>query len=381
MENLTWFSKKNNDGWNLLVALSLLVVLFVWKSIIDSGHLIFYIVCLVLWIILYYTIEFLQRKRLTKPASLWKVYSKKYPIIVQYAPPKWINPAEAWLLYNCSVESTDLTSLIYRWKFEKFIDIKTFTWENSKREYIKLIKKEDLPLTRPLFESEIFDSIFRMGDVKVIEWPFQLRYALMLEDLEYHWIQKWWMKMWWNTDKKSKKFSINLGRNQYWLDEFWNQIWWETLFFWIFLLLSIFSIIFESLGTSNSISLTFSEFIWVLVGIFWLILWGVIFYWTREWWWKLKFTEKWAELASQVIWYSKFIKSCDENIIKMLLKEDPLFIDRTLPYATAFWMETEFLKKISPLKSDWNARYVRWQKIPSRIKIFRIFVKDDNSLL
>ena len=381
MENLTWFSKKNNDGWNLLVALSLLVVLFVWKSIIDSGHLIFYIVCLVLWIILYYTIEFLQRKRLTKPASLWKVYSKKYPIIVQYAPPKWINPAEAWLLYNCSVEPTDLTSLIYRWKFEKFIDIKTFTWENSKREYIKLIKKEDLPLTRPLFESEIFDSIFRMGDVKVIEWPFQLRYALMLEDLEYHWIQKWWMKMWWNTDKKSKKFSINLGRNQYWLDEFWNQIWWETLFFWIFLLLSIFSIIFESLGTSNSISLTFSEFIWVLVGIFWLILWGVIFYWTREWWWKLKFTEKWAELASQVIWYSKFIKSCDENIIKMLLKEDPLFIDRTLPYATAFWMETEFLKKISPLKSDWNARYVRWQKIPSRIKIFRIFVKDDNSLL
>ena len=381
MENLTWFSKKNNDGWNLLVALSLLVVLFVWKSIIDSGHLIFYIVCLVLWIILYYTIEFLQRKRLTKPASLWKVYSKKYPIIVQYAPPKWINPAEAWLLYNCSVEPTDLTSLIYWWKFEKFIDIKTFTWENSKREYIKLIKKEDLPLTRPLFESEIFDSIFRMGDVKVIEWPFQLRYALMLEDLEYHWIQKWWMKMWWNTDKKSKKFSINLGRNQYWLDEFWNQIWWETLFFWIFLLLSIFSIIFESLGTSNSISLTFSEFIWVLVGIFWLILWGVIFYWTREWWWKLKFTEKWAELASQVIWYSKFIKSCDENIIKMLLKEDPLFIDRTLPYATAFWMETEFLKKISPLKSDWNARYVRWQKIPSRIKIFRIFVKDDNSLL
>jgi hypothetical protein len=204
---------------------------------------------------------------------------------------------------------------------------------------------------------------------------------LMLEDLEYHWIQKWWMKMWWDTGRKSKNFSIKFGRNQYWLDEFWNQIWWETLFFWMFLLLSVFSIVFESLGTSNNISLSFSEFIWVLVGIFWLVLWGVIFYWTREWWWKLKFTEKWAELASQVIWYSKFIKSCDENIIKMLLEEDPLFIDRTLPYATAFWMETEFLKKISPLKSDWNARYVRWQKVPSRIKIFRIFVKDDNSLL
>jgi hypothetical protein len=41
------------------------------------------------------------------------------------------------------------------------------------------------------------------------------------------------------------------------------------------------------------------------------------------------------------------------------LKDDPLFIDKTLPYATAFGIETEFLNKISPLKSDRNAKYVR----------------------
>ena len=107
-----------------------------------------------------------------------------------------------------------------------------------------------------------------------------------------------------------------------------------------------------------------------------MFLWGLV-----NGWWKLKFTDSWAKLASHLIGYRNFIKSCDENKIKLLVKEDPLFIDRTLPYATAFWMETEFLKKISPLKKDWNARYVRWQKVPSWIKIFRIFVKDDNSLL
>jgi hypothetical protein len=53
------------------------------------------------------------------------------------------------------------------------------------------------------------------------------------------------------------------------------------------------------------------------------------------------------------------LKSCDENKIKLFLKDDPLFVDRALPYATAFGIETEFLKKISPLRSDWNARYVR----------------------
>lgn len=380
MGGLSLFIKKrNNDGWKTLVAFSLIAIFLIWKAIIDSWHLIFYIVCLVIWVALYYFLEKLQAKKVSKPASLWKVYSKKYPIIIQYTPPKWINPAEAWLLYNCSVEPTDLTSLVYQWKFEKLIDIKTFKWENSKREYIKLIKKNDMPLTRPLFESEIFDSIFRMGDVKIIEWAFQLRYALMLEDLEYHWIQKWWVKMWWNIDKNSKDIALNLGRHQFWIDEFWNQIWLEVLFFWIFFFLMIFSIIMESFWVSDNISLTFSEFMWSLWLLFLVCLWGVLYYWTKDWWWKLKFTDKWAELASQLIGYSEFIKSCDENKIKLLLKEDPLFIDRTLPYATAFWMETEFLKKISPLKKDWNARYYKWKKVPHWIWVLRFFTKDENS--
>ena len=380
MGGLSLFIKKrNNDGWKTLVAFSLIAIFLIWKAIIDSWHLIFYIVCLVIWVALYYFLEKLQAKKVSKPASLWKVYSKKYPIIIQYTPPKWINPAEAWLLYNCSVEPTDLTSLVYQWKFEKLIDIKTFKWENSKREYIKLIKKNDMPLTRPLFESEIFDSIFRMGDVKIIEWAFQLRYALMLEDLEYHWIQKWWVKMWWNIDKNSKDIALNLGRHQFWIDEFWNQIWLEVLFFWMFFFLMIFSIIMESFWVSDNISLTFSEFMWSLWLLFLVCLWGVLYYWSKDWWWKLKFTDKWAELASQVIGYSEFIKSCDENKIKLLLKEDPLFIDRTLPYATAFWMETEFLKKISPLKKDWNARYYKWKKVPHWIWVLRFFTKDENS--
>ena len=380
MGGLSLFVKKrNNDGWKTLVTFSLIAVLLIWKAIIDSWHIFFYIVCLALWIILYYSIDFIQKRKITKPASLWKEYLKKYPIIIQYAPPKWINPAEAWLLYNCSVEPTDLTSLIYQWKFEKLIDIKIFTWENSKREFIKLIKKDDMPLTRPLFESEIFDSIFSMGDVKIIEWAFQLRYALMLEDLEYHWIQKWWVKMWWNVDKKSKHVAINLGRHYDWIDEFWNQVWSDVLIFWIFLFIVILSIIMESFNVSNNLSQTFSEFLWFIGFLFLIFLWIILYYWTKEWWWKLKYTDKWAKLASEVIGYSQFIKSCDKNKIELLLKEDPLFIDRTLPYATAFWMETEFLKKISPLKKDWNARYYKWKKVPHWIWVLRFFTKDENS--
>jgi hypothetical protein len=34
------------------------------------------------------------------------------------------------------------------------------------------------------------------------------------------------------------------------------------------------------------------------------------------------------------------------------LKEDPSFVDKTLPYAVAFGMESLFLKKITPLVGD-----------------------------
>jgi hypothetical protein len=38
--------------------------------------------------------------------------------------------------------------------------------------------------------------------------------------------------------------------------------------------------------------------------------------------------------------------------LKEFLKQDPLFIDKTLPYAVAFGLETEFLKKVTPLLKD-----------------------------
>jgi hypothetical protein len=34
------------------------------------------------------------------------------------------------------------------------------------------------------------------------------------------------------------------------------------------------------------------------------------------------------------------------------LEKDPLFIDKTLPYAVAFGMEIQFLNKVTPLLKD-----------------------------
>ena len=137
------------------------------------------------------------------------------------------------------------------------------------------------------------------------------------------------------------------------------------LFLWVYLVFSV------------EMRYHFPRFLIILLVLFFAC---VFLWWLVYWWWKLKFTDKWAELASHLIGYRNFIKSCDENKIKLLLKEDPLFIDRTLPYATAFGLETNFLKKVSPLKKDRNAKYVRWQKVPD-LSILRFFFWwwDDNS--
>ena len=340
---------KKKDNWWALVGLVIFFVLFLINSIIKSEHFVLYVVGILSWVALYFIFDWREKRNKSSPASLWKVYAKKYPIIVQYGPPKWINPAEAWLLYNCNVEPTDLTSLIYQWKFENLIDIKTFKWENSKKEYIKLIKKDDISLTRPLFETEIFNSIFSMWGIKIIEGAFQLRYALMLEDLEYHWIRKWWIfrSTLWKKRKHIYNFSVII------------------LFLWIYFFFS-----------AN----IWYYFTWYLIWIIILFLVCVFLWGLVSWWGKLRFTDKWAELASHLIGYRNFIKSCDENKIKLLLKEDPLFVDRTLPYATAFGLETEFLNKVSPLKKDRNARYFKWEKVPD-LTIVRLFFWwwDDNS--
>ena len=328
------FGKQEHDNpmW-LYIGIILATIVIILREIIVSGYLIQTILLIVLVIALYMIYEYIDNKIKNRPARLWFKYTKKYPIIVQYMPPKWINPAEAWLLYNLKVDPTDLTSLIYWWKYQKYIDIETYIWRNTKKEFIKLIKMQDLPYNVPVFESAVFDSIFCMWNVKVIEEWFQLRYALLLEDLEYHWIKKWWIEKSVVSEYSKNVYNILIMMFFCWTYLYLTELWYVFPKFWVILLILFFACIF--------------------------------FGWYMDWWHGFNFTDKWAKLASHIIWYKKFIKSCDENKIKLLLQEDPLFVDKTLPFATAFGLETEFIKKISPLRVDWNAKYCRWKKVPT----------------
>ena len=38
----------------------------------------------------------------------------------------------------------------------------------------------------------------------------------------------------------------------------------------------------------------------------------------------LQETEKWAKLISHILWYKEFIRACDENKLRLFLKQDPV---------------------------------------------------------
>ena len=57
-------------------------------------------------------------------------------------------------------------------------------------------------------------------------------------------------------------------------------------------------------------------------------------------------TEKWQELVVKIYWYKKFLKICEEKQLKKLMEEDPLYVDKVLPYAVALGLENTISNKI-----------------------------------
>lgn len=270
------------------------------------------LLCFSFWV-MYISQHWLHKK--IKPVNIKNSPANKYPIIVQYEPPKWINSAEAGLLFNCRVDPVDLTSLFYQWVNDKLIRI-DYSKDDSNPKKIKnitLIKMRDIPETYPYYEKDLFNNIFKWDKkTKFIDKNTDLSNAVTLE-----WLEDLWLR----------KHRLHRGG--------------KISFWWIIL-----SLVFIAL-----IVLCFYYFKWLW--IFSLILFvplfcGILFKQNN----KIRLTEAWEKITADIMWYAKFIEKCDKDVFKKFLKEDPLFVDKTLPYAVAFGLETQFLEKVTPLLKD-----------------------------
>lgn len=56
-------------------------------------------------------------------------------------------------------------------------------------------------------------------------------------------------------------------------------------------------------------------------------------------------TEEWIEAIEQILWFRKYLLSVDDNKLRTLLKEDPTYFEKNLPYAIALDVWDHRIKK------------------------------------
>lgn len=264
----------------------------------------------------------------------WKLkwaFAEKYPTIIQYTPPKGINSAEAWLLLHRWAKAKDLFSLIYERASKNYINIRY----NSKSS-ISLFKENQIEDNSPEYEKKFFNVIIPKSKREIKEGSpilkFNIKRNELLWDLEDYWNNKWWFT--WN--KKTTSF---------------NTIWCLYIL-----------ILFMGLPILWIISINLSIMLFLILRCIWFF-WWILWLFNK----KLDLSDEWAKLTSHILWYREFLATCDENKLRLFLQQDPLYFDKTLPYAIVFWLESELIEKfipimqemnISPIRYDWDATFL-----------------------
>lgn len=288
----------------------------------------------ILWIYLIWW-KIMNKTKWIQRSKIEKKILKKQQIIVQYLPPKWINCAEAWLIFDGILQNTDMISLLYKWTIEWLIKIFTdiSTWANDTTpKYFRIEKLKEIPSTYPEYEKNFFKDIF----------------------------------LWWTSDSVlfSNKILVNFDKNSKLLETYAKKQWWikSSIFFSlsksIKQILLLILLIFVVFYCFYKYYLDF--IIWFYIIIFWYNIISTYFFKEDFKDITVNLTNKWLKIAAHLIWYSYFIKTCDEKILETFLKQDPLFINKTLPYAVAFWMETEFIKKAANVLKCLKIHPISW---------------------
>lgn len=244
----------------------------------------------------------------------FKSVLNKKKVIVQYTLPKWLSPSEVWMIYYRAFKPTNIYCMVYKWAYEGHISVRD-SWKLFHMNFLKNLNK-----WVPGYELSFWNALVKMK--KTYEYnslwmrcyeindtnDFVLKNWLTTfqDELLDYCIEKWWLK-------KEKK--------------------WGNFY-------SIVPILLILLLLSNPF---FHLIVFIIIFI---VGWMIIGLKRDELLcpWNIKLTEEWEKIFAEIYWYKYFLEHCEEEKIQELIKEDPDFIDKTLPYAIALRLNVDFLK-------------------------------------
>lgn len=252
---------------------------------------------------------------------IWKKYGKEdyTPSIVEYLPPKGIDPAMAGYLMRDHENDNHLISLIPYWGNLGFIKLIEVPYEDEKKKPdINIKKLKNLPSHASSYEKLFFDGMFSGSKND----------SVLISSLE----NKFYITL------KDSLSNLHDAAQVYYLED-------STRVRNSVRIMLILTLIFGSFGFF---------YFWGLFAGLSMIITSIVLLILNKY--MLKKNTTGSKLEAELFGYKKFIKAVDEDKLKTLLEQDPFYFEKTMSYALSFGMLDKWSKKFEAL----NVRPPEW---------------------
>lgn len=252
---------------------------------------------------------------------LWAKYGKEYPIIraVQYLPPKELTPSEAGVIIDERADNADILALLPYWAHNGYIKIKMIEKKWAKDDH-QLIKIKDLPQDVPPYERIVFNELFSSGN------------EVLISSLENEFYQTM------ASAKTSLKSSLN-SKDIYYPISIRYQLMTGVISFVLVAAGMLVTFVFGllsvgiALGLAGAVGFIFTNFM-------------------------VKKNHNGVRLYQETLGFKMFVKAAEKDKIERFLKEDPMYFEKTLPYAMVFGYAKSWSNKFEGLLLEPPSWYV-----------------------
>ena len=253
-----------------------------------------------------------------------KMWKNRVIPVISYYPPENIDPAMAGVLIDNSADFRDITCLLPYWATKGIIRMEAIPkGERALNDNLKLIKLKELPENAAGYEYNLFHKIFN-GKEEVLTSSLHGVYAEPLKLLNNK------SKEYYTNKKPTVKIIVMI-------------LSWQWAFFSITFLPFV---IKDYVDIESGKFITFIIINFLFFFLFFPFLFAYIFNKL------LAKNEKGKSVMPELLGFYQFIKKAETNRLKTLLQEDPLYFEKTMPYAVAFNLLKEWTGKFEGLLAN-----------------------------
>ena len=245
--------------------------------------------------------------------SIWRKHGKneKLPIAVEYFPPEGIDPVQAGYLMDGITDTRDITCMIPYWGAGGYLSLQEEEGQGwFRKNKITLKKIKPLPEGRLPYEYTMFNGLFKEGNEVDLE-SLKNKFYTTMEEVRGK------LREQINQGEYYERNSRNIGIGLF--------------------------IFFVLLGAAGFLLFPNRPLIivaWMIISILLAIAAIVLL---------RKRTPKGNAIRRRILGFRMFMDKAEKNQLQLLLKDNPGYFEKTLPYAVAFGLMKKWAGKFEGL--------------------------------